>query len=539
MTGAATGGARVLACDLGTTSAKTCVYRIGEGGARLEASAAAEYPLRFVPGGGAEQDPEDWWRAVASTSREALERADIGGGEIAGVAFCCQMQGLVLADAAGSPVRPAMSYMDQRAAAQRDRGLRRGLRLAGMEARKLLPSLAIAGGVSASAKDPVWKYHWVRENEPEAFSRARLWLDAKEYLVMRCTGRAAMTPDSANATFLYDTRSGRRGGWSKALCDLFDVDARLLPEVIGAAEVAGPLLPGTAAEMGLEAGTPVFGGGGDLSLIALGSGATRPGTAHVYMGTSGWVSASTRKRVVDTDAYIASIRGAAEGSYNYIAEQETAGKCLEWARDHLALDEIGVYLQARTVADDPERKVASLFEYLGSALGEAPAGSGGLIFAPWLHGNRSPFEDPSARGMFFNIGLETGKRAMIRAVIEGVAYHSRWQLEAIRRKVEARGPLRFVGGGARSASVAAIFADVLGEEIEVTEAPQNAGALGAALVCAAGLGLVPSLEDAGALVGAVASYRPRPESRRVYDRQFGVFKALYRDNKRSFRALNG
>jgi xylulokinase len=528
---------RVLACDLGTTGVKTCVYSIESSGARLLASASAEYSLRFLANGGVEQDVEEWWAALGRTTRLALDRAGAKASEIRGMAFCCQMQGLVLVDESGAPVRPAMSYMDQRGVEQKRHGIEGGIEVAGMNLWKLLPSLAITGGASASVKDPLWKYHWVKDEEPEAFARTRKWLDVKEYLVMRCTGRACMTPDSANATFLYDTRPGRLG-WSPLMCRIFDVDMGLLPEVIGAAEVAGPLLPLAASELGLEPGTPVFGGGGDLSLIALGSGAVGLERAHVYMGTSGWVASVTDRRVVDTDAMIASVIGAVPGRYNYMSEQETAGKCLEWVRDHLALDEIDVYLEKRTVADDPDRRYDSLFDLLSEKMEEVPAGSEGLVFAPWLHGNRSPFEDPAARGIFFNIGVETGKRAMIRAVVEGVANHSRWQLDSIRRKTAVSGPLRFVGGGARSPQIAQVFADVLGETIETTESPQNAGALGAALLCAAGLGAIGSLAEAGELVPASASYGPRPGNRAVYDRQFEVFKGLYRSNRRGFRALN-
>jgi xylulokinase len=530
----------LVAYDVGTSSAKACLYRLpGSGGAmELAASATVEYPLHLLPDGGVEQDPDDWWRALRGATRGILKGSDAGPSAVGGISFCCQMQGLVLVDVNGRPVRRAMTYMDQRAVEQKRRGMERGLCVAGMDVRRLLPSLAIAGGVSASVKDPVWKYLWVRENEPEAFRRVFRWLDVKEYLVHRCTGRFAMTPDSANATFLYDTRPGR-AGWSATLCRLFDVDPAHLPEVINPADVAGGLLPAAAADLGLEAGTQVFGGGGDLSLVGLGSGAVGLHATHLYMGTSGWVSAVTDRRVVDTDAFIASVMGARPGYYNYVSEQETAGKCLEWVRDHLALDEIGVYLEQRTVADDPDRTHQNLYDLLGETVDSVPAGAGGLIFAPWMRGNRSPFEDPHARGIFFNVGLDTGKRAMIRAVVEGVALHSRWQLESIRRKVPARGPIRFVGGGARSAATARVTADVLGEAVQTIASPQNVGALGAALLCAAGLGAAGSLEEAAGLVPVSGTWEPRPENRGVYDLHFGQFKALYARNREGFRALNG
>ena len=289
---------------------------------------------------------------------------------------------------------------------------------------------------------------------------------------------------------------------------------------------------------GSRRASPSLPGGGDLSLVGLGSGAVGLHETHLYMGTSGWVSTVTDRRVVDTDCFIASILGARPGFSNYISEQETSGKCLEWVRDHLALDEIGIYLDKRAVTEDPAGRYQSLFDFLSDTIEQVPPGAGGVLFAPWLRGNRSPFEDPNARGIFFNLGLETGKRCMIRAVVEGIALHSRWQLEAIRRKVPARGPIRFVGGGARSAATARLLAAVLGESVETIQSPQNVGAQGAAILCAAGLGLIGSLEDSSGLVRATGAWEPDHGAREVYDRHFGVLKRLYARNRESFRELN-
>jgi xylulokinase len=526
----------VLAIDIGTTGAKTCVYALGAT-LRLAASAQFDYPIRFTADGGAEQDPEDWWRAACLGTRKSLAQAGLDGGAIRGLAFCCQMQGLVLVDREGRALRPAMSYMDSRASAEKRLGIERGITVEGLNLAKLLPSLLIAGGVSASVKDPVWKYQWLRAHEPEIAKKAHKWLDVKETLVARATGRFAMTPDSANATFLYDTRPGREG-WSGLLCSLFDVDPAILPEVIGASELAGPLLPKAAEELGLAAGTPVFGGGGDLSLIALGSGAVGLGQAHVYMGTSGWVAASVDRRVVDVEAKAASVLGAMPGRYNYISEQETSGKCMEWMRDHLALDEIGLYLGARHAAEGEEGRYASIFDFLDETIEAVPAGAGGVIFAPWLRGSRSPFEDPNARGIFFNVGVDTGKRCLVRAVAEGLALQCRWQLDTIRRRIEAKGPLRFVGGGARSRSIGQMLADATGEVVEVPVAPWNAGSLGAAMLCAAGLGFAGSIEEAARLVPVDRRLLPQEENRAVYNRHFEVLKKLYYSNKDTFRLLN-
>lgn len=526
----------VLAIDIGTTGAKTCVFKVGKA-LELVSSAQFEYPIRFLENGGAEQDPEDWWRAASLGARKALAESGVGSGAIAGIAFCCQMQSLVLVDRDGKPVRPAMSYLDQRATEEKRLGLERGLKVEGMEIAKLLPSLLISGAVSASVKDPLWKYQWVKAHESEAFERVYKWLDVKEYLVARATGRFAMTPDSANATMLYDTRPGHYR-WSKRLCDLFNVNIDHLPEVIGAAEVAGPLLPAAAAELGLAAGTPVFGGGGDLSLIALGSGAVGLNAAHIYMGTSGWVAASVDRRAVDVDARAGAVLGAIPGRYNYISEQETSGKCMEWVRDHLAIDEIGLYLGAHNVCEDPESQYDSIFDFLDETVTGVEPGAGGIIFAPWLHGSRSPFEDPNVRGLFFNIGIETGRRCMVRAVAEGLALQCRWQLDAIKRKIPASGALRFVGGSARSKAISKIIADAIGERVETTASPQNAGALGAAMLCAAGLGAAPSLEEAASLVPIARVDEPDASNKAIYDEHYEVLKQLYYQNKGSFARLN-
>jgi len=526
----------VLAIDIGTTGAKACIYSVG-GQIELRACAQFEYPMRVLPDGGVEQDPEDWWRATCRGSRAALEAASLRPLDIRGMAFCCQMQGLVLVDEKGNALRPAMSYMDQRAVEEKRRGLEQGIKVEGMNLRKLIPSLVIAGGVSASVKDPVWKYLWVKNHEPEVFAKVAKWLDVKEYLVGRATGRFAMTPDSANATFFYDTRPGHPG-WNRQLCDMFGVDIAHLPEVVGSTEVVGPLSAEAAGDLGLSAGTPVFGGGGDLSLIALGSGAASLNQAHVYMGTSGWVAASVDRRTVDTTIMAASVLGAMPGRYNYISEQETSGKCMEWMRDHLALDEIGLYLGAKHAAQDPEARYASIYDFLDETIESVPVGSNGVIFAPWLHGSRSPFEDPNVRGVFFNIGIDTGKRCLVRSVAEGLALQCRWQYDAIKRKVPAHGPLRFVGGGARSRTIGAMMADATGETVETPANPQNSGALGAAMICAAGLGLVSSLGEAAALVPLARSAEPHKENQAMYEEHYAALKKLYYANKDTFRMLN-
>lgn len=529
-------GSCIIAYDIGTTAVKTCLFEV-EQKINLLAYASCAYSLKLFDNGGAEQNPEDWWMAMCSTTKEVLERSRISSDKIAGLSFCSQMQGLVLVDKEGNPVRPAMSYMDQRAVNELRQGMAHGLQIVGCNIVKLLKSLHITGAVAASVKDPVWKYKWVEKNEPELFKNVYKWLDVKEYLILKCTGNFIMTTDSAFATLLYDTRRGH-SGFSKTMCRMLNVNPSHLPKIIQSTDQAGRLTKEAADALGLDEGIPVFGGGGDASLIGVGAGAVKNGSTHIYCGTSGWVSTVVDHKTVDTGAMIAAIVGAQNGHYNYFAELETAGKCLEWVKDHLALDEIDIYLEKKNVTEAYEAVYTSLYDYMMDTINKIPAGSNGVIFTPWLHGNRCPFEDPNARGMFFNISLDTGKTQLIRSVLEGVCYHMKWMLEAQERKIPTSNTIRFVGGGALSSLTCQILADILDRKIETVHNPQNVGSVGAAITAAVGLGIIDSLDQAEELIHISETFLPNQENRSVYDQGYQTFQQLYQSNKKNFSVMN-
>lgn len=523
--------------DVGTTGVKTCLFRIS-GKVVLVQDAYAGYGLYMMENGGAEQEPDEWWDALCVTTRQVLAKAGLEGGDIAAVSFCSQMQCLVLVDEAGRPVRRAMSYMDGRAQKQYREGFASGLKVSGYNLRKILTWLRLTKAAPTSIKDPLWKYKWVQENEPENFSRVYKWLDAKDYLICRLTGNMTMTEGSAYPTFLYDVRPGK-GCWSETLCNAVGVNINHLPRIIKSYDKAGAITDEAAGQMGLAAGTAVYGGGGDAELIGVGVGAVNLGDTHIYLGTSGWVSTVTDRQIVDANASIAAIVGSQPGYYHYFAEMETAGKCLEWVKDHLALDEIDVYLEKKHVAESLESVYLSLYDYLCEVVSHVPAGSNGVIFTPWLHGNRCPFEDAAARGMFFNIGLDTGKSVLIRAVIEGIAYHIRSMLEAHEKKLKASETILVCGGGAASPVICQILADVLGHPVATLPNPQNVGAFGAALLIATALGKIPSLESAKDLLPEYSAFAPNPAHKAAHDRNYRVFLQLHENNKKSFAQLNG
>lgn len=524
-----------LSYDIGTTGVKTCLFEIGET-IRLIADAIEGYELYVFPDGGAEQDPDEWWAAMCKTTKELFSKTDVKPEQVDGISFCSQAQGLVLVDKDGMHVRRAMSYMDQRARQERKDLMAHGIQIAGASIPKLLVSLAKTGAVAASVKDPVFKYNWVKNHEPEVFAKVHKWLDVKEALIARMTGKFVMTEDSAFGTLLYDIHKKK---WSPEVCKILKVDMNHLADIIKCTDKVGGLTAKVAAELGLAEGTMVFGGGMDASLIGVGAGAVKLNDTHVYMGTSGWVSTVVDKSIVDASAMIAAVVGARPGYYNYFAELETAGKCLEWVKNHLALDEIGIYLKKTDVAEDMETKYTNLYQYLSTVIENVPAGSDGVIFTPWLHGNRCPFEDPNSRGMFFNLSIETGKSEMIRAVVEGVCMHMRWMLETHEKKTKTSDVLRFVGGGALNDSTSQILADCTGRTVETVASPQNVGAVGAAVVVAVGLGVISEIDEAGKLITADKTFKPNPENKPAYDKNFAVYKQMYATNKKIFKMLNG
>jgi xylulokinase len=386
-------------------------------------------------------------------------------------------------------------------------------------------------------KDPVWKYKWVENNEPDVYRKIYKWLDIGDYLVARCTGRIVRTSDSAFGTFLYDTRKGKEG-WNKGLLKMYKVNPEHMPDIIDCTDKVGGLTKKAAEDLGLVEGTPIFGGGGDTTFVNIGAGCTRPGDTHIYVGTSGWVSTYLDHQTVDINAMITGVLSAKKGYFNYYAELETAGKCFEWVMNHLALDEVGVYLNQTKITDDVESKYTSLYDYLSAETSKVPPGANGVIFTPWIHGNRCPFEDSNAAGMFFNIRVENGKRDMIRAVMEGICYHLRWLLECEMKKVKTSDTIRFVGGGALSPVTCQILSDITGRTIETVSNSQEVGAIGTALVVAAGIKGVDVLELSRKLVKVNHVYKPNTENKEIYERNYKVFKKLYSSNALNFKMMN-
>jgi xylulokinase len=510
----------ILAHDLGTSSDKAALFG---GRGEVVGSASAPYGVLMPQPGWAEQDPEAWWAAVCRTTREALARSGATPAEVTAVSFSGQMQGTLPVDAAGRPLMHCMIWMDGRAHAQARQLTTGRIRAFGYGAFRLARWIWLASGApSLTGTDAISKIVWLRESRPELWDRTHKLLDAKDYLLFRCTGRYVTSYDCGNLTWLMDTRKGRLR-WSEALLGSACIPVHLLPELVPSTEIVGGLTAEAAGDLGLLPGTPVVAGAGDAPAMAIGAGAVREREFHLALGTGAWIATHVEHRLVDPLSYVASMCSAHPRKYVVMASQQAAGICVEWARTHLL-----------RVDGQP-----ATYDELDDLAERSEAGAGGLFFLPWMIGERTPIDDRHARAGFVNLGLDHHAPHLARAVYEGIALNARWALEKVERLVGGRGPgIRFAGGCARSDVWCRLLADVLDRPILQVADPELAAARGAALLAAHALGTLPDFESIPSLVPLRASYEPRPASRRRYDEAFGAFRDYYRRNRGWFARVN-
>lgn len=462
--------------DLGTGGNKTVLVDL-EG--RVHAEHIARYGLDHPRPGWAEQNPDDWWEAATEGVRAVTEGVDPR--RLRGMAYAGQMLALVPMDANGVPTRPALSWLDHRADAQAARLVRR------MGGPRMVKRLA---GAVPSGKDLVAKLAWIRECEPAVHALTAGYGDATSYLVAQSTGRLAMDPTAAGATGVFDLDKRR---WSRILSKLTGLDVRKMPPVVPSSSIAGTLTAAAAKQMDVPAGLPVAMGMADIPAAAVGSGAVANGEAHVYLGTSAWIGVSLDAPRNIPHAGIVSAPSAAPAGCLMIAESETAGACRDW---------IGAQLDVEAPEILAEK---------------APPGSDGLLFCPWMFGERSPVSDARIRAAFLNLSLTHTRAHMARAVLEGVALNIRWILDEIDATGCRKPGLRAIGGGARSDLWLQILADVTGSDVHRVAAPQLAGAVGAALMAAVAVGDLPNVAAIGDRVQIDATFRPRRDLAGTYE----------------------
>ncbi|GGF05762.1 hypothetical protein H1W37_12555 [Stappia taiwanensis] len=508
----------VIAADFGTSGVKLAAV---DRQLAIIASVVVAYPLSFPAAGQAEQNPQDWWDALRTGVAGLAGRVENLGARCAALVFSAQMCGLVCTDRDAAPLRPAIIWLDKRAGTL-SRRMNGGFpSIAGYRLDKLIAWTRIANGApSHNGMDPPAKMLWVKQNEPEVWAASHKLLDVKDWLLARATGRFTTTADSANLTWMMDTRPGREG-WSPYLAGRLGLPLDKLPEIVDGTSTVGGLTASAAADLGLAAGLPVIAGAGDVNAAAIGSGAMADGQLHAYAGTSAWLSGFFPSRRIDIFHSYATIASSVGFRPLLIATQESAGTAFAWA----------ARLTGET-AGDSDAALGALYEDIGEPSESDP------VFVPWLAGERVPVDDDRLRGVFYGLSVQHDRNALLRAVLEGVALNMRWAMSKVARQKGVRNdlPMPLVGGAAVNPHFVQSLADALKRRIDVRE-PRNAGVLGAAVIAGAGLGWFESVEAAAPVLSALParSYDPQPagmarlDSRyRALDRQRSRLLKLYR-----------
>jgi xylulokinase len=482
----------LLGIDLSTTGAKALL--IDEEGA-VVASVTTPLGLSNPRPLWSEQEPRDWWQATTESIRRVLSEASLSGADLKAIGLTGQMHGLVLLDERGDALRPAILWNDQRCGKECDE----------IRARVGRERLIQITGNDALTGFTAPKILWVERHEPEIYRRTRHVLLPKDYVRYRLTGRFAIDKADGSGTMLFNLEERN---WSPEILDTLNIPAEWLPETFEGPEVTGEVTIDAAKATGLRAGTPVVAGGGDQAAGAIGVGAVRPGILALTLGTSGVVFAATESPLIEPQGRLHAFCHALPSRWHLMGVMLSAAGSLQWYRDALA----------------PKLS----FEELVAEAAQIPAGSEGLLFLPYLSGERTPHPDPLARGAWVGLTVRHRRGHLTRAVLEGVAFGLKDGFSLMQGAgLGAIDQVRVSGGGAKSLLWRQILADVLGAELVTVNTTEGA-AYGAALLAGVAAGAWPDVESACAqTIKTTARVSPEETSAARYARMYQQYQGLY------------
>jgi xylulokinase len=485
----------LLAHDLGTTGNKATLFDAEEGLAL--ASTFESYPTFYPQPGWAEQDPADWERAIWQATRRLLAQTGIEPGGIAAVSFSGTMQGALLVDRQGRPLGRAIIWADQRSTLQAERigSLCDAQALYHLTGQRLSPAYTAP------------KLLWIKEHEPHVYEKAYKCLQTKDYAAFLLTGVLATDPSDASGTLLFDLVGGH---WASDLIETLGLNRELFPEVHASTDVIGQVTPAAASASGLRAGTPVVIGGGDGACATVGSGSVREGQAYAYLGSSSWIALTSRQPIYDPQQRTYTMAHLIPGHYFPLGTMQAAGGAYGWLERLLY-----------PLGND------QAMQSMDAGAASVPAGANGLLFLPYLIGERSPYWNPQARGALVGLAMPHGQAEFARAVLEGVALNLGLILEALRAQDVQISRLLLIGGGARSAVWRQILADVLDLPIWLPALTTEATALGALVAGGIGVGLFSDFNVVDRLVSARPAERPQPATARHYAALLELFRQTY------------
>jgi len=498
----------LLGIDIGTSGTKALL--MDEAGA-IKARSVQEYPLHTPRPLWSEQDPEDWWRATCAAIRHVLQQSGVAPSQVAGVGLSGQMHGAVFLGEGDQVLRRAILWNDQRTQAECDWIMD----TIGRDRVVELTLNPVLTGFTAG------KIVWVRNHEPEIYAKTRKVLLPKDFIRLRLTGEYATEVSDASGTSLFNVAKRQ---WAEEMLDGSGIPRSWMPRVYESPETTGRITPQASAMTGLAEGTPVVGGGGDQAAGAVGNGIVETGIVSSTVGTSGVVFAFADQPVMDPKLRLHTFCHAVPGKWHVMGVMLSAGGSLQWYRDAFCEAEKA---EAARTGKDP-------YELITSQAAQAPVGCEGLIFLPYLTGERTPYPDPHARGVFFGITRRCTRAYFARAILEGVAFGLRDSFEIMREMRLPITQVRASGGGARSPLWRQIQTDVTNlphYTINVDEGP----ALGVALLAGVGAGVYPDVPSAcKSIIRVVSSTEVCHVNRVAYDRFYAVYRALYAQLKDLF-----
>jgi xylulokinase len=502
----------IIAHDTGTGGDKAVLTDLQ---GRIIHACYAPYGLEYPRPGWAEQDPGALWRAVASTTSKVIREAGMDPAAILGVGISAQMFNVLPVDEGGRPLIKMLSWLDGRSVGQADSIWEE----VGAEF-----MLQHTGNVP-TAKDIIPKILWLKEERPDIWARTHKLLDCKEYMLLQLTGQYATDWHGASVYYLFDPHSKT---WSEPACKALGIPIELLPPAYPCTQVIGEVSGEAAKQTGLLPGTPVVACAGDVAVAQVGSGATRDGWAHLCIGTATWVGLSSSVFRNDPQRPFWGLNHIDPSKWIIAGEMETGGGALMWFRDTLCQEEIRKAQKAGLGA----------YQLLSQMAKEVPPGADRLLFLPWLSGERSSALDHYLRAAFIGLSLGHEKAHLARAVMEGVAYHIRWICEALEGLGFQVATLNSIGGGSTSETWTQIISDVTGRRLRVTAHPLEAGAMGAALTVAVGLGIYRDMDSVDELIPFSHTVVPRESVAARYEALYHEYRALYAATATIFRRLH-
>jgi xylulokinase len=517
----------ILAVDLGTSGMKVALITVS---GRVLGWETEPVRLIITPDGGAEQSPEEWWQAFLSAAGRLLKREQNAGPNV--IAVCCSTQGegTVAVDQEGNAIGNAILWMDMRGAPYLQKQLHGWINIGGAGISTIFRFVRLTGGMpSMTGKDPSAHMLFFRDAVPDVYARTYKFLNVLDYMNLRLTGEFVASFDSILTSWVTDNRNPDNIRYDDSLIRTLGIDREKLPDIVSCTNVIGKLRSDVAGTLGLPSNVKVVAGAIDNTAAAIGAGAVEDYVPHLYVGTSSWIAAHVPFKKTDISASLASIPCAVPGRYLLTALQATAGGNLTFLRDNILYhkDEL---LQEADVPD--------IFKVLDQIAERVPAGANGVIYTPWIWGERAPVEDRTLRAGLYNLSLNNTREDIIRAFLEGIAFNTRWLLAPVEkflgRNVNA---INIVGGGAQSDVWCQIFADVMNVKIQQVEDPIYANARGAAWIAAVGLGEI-HFSDIPQLVRFKRTYAPQSQTRVLYDEKFEIFQQIHKQMQSVYRRLN-